>query len=59
MTTYLIETPDRAVGSCVTILKLIILLFIIFNKINYNHLSGTTCELAWLQAHRQDEALCR
>ena len=40
MTTHLIVTPDRAVGSCVTILKLIII-----NKINYNHLGGTTHQL--------------
>ena len=35
MTTHLIETPDRAVGSCVTIFKLFV--FIIINEINYNH----------------------
>ena len=33
MTAYLIKTPDRDVRSCVTILKLIILLFIIINYI--------------------------
>ena len=37
MTTYLIEMPDKTVGSCVTtcILKLIILLCIITNYITW------------------------
>ena len=37
--------PGKAVGSCVTIFKLIII--IIINKINYNHLHWVGSRTSW------------